>query len=121
STVWTKMKDLKRYLNLASEEKLIYVDPDAITFPNPEPQMSTVYLNRNEIKALMHIFDPDLLDQTQYNVLRAFLFICFTSLRIGDIYKAGNGMLISPGMLTFVAGKNKNKKPKRINIPLVPL
>lgn len=121
STVWTKMKDLKRYLNLAREEKLIYVDPDAITFPNPEPVMPTVYLNRNEIKALMHIFDRDLLDETQYNVLRAFLFICFTSLRIGDIYKAGNGMLISPGMLTFVAGKNKNKKPKRINIPLVPL
>lgn len=120
-TVWTKIKDLKAYLRLANDEKTINVDYEAMSFPNSPPTPVTVYLNRDEVRSLMQILDPHYLSPTEYNVLRAFLFTCFTSLRISDLYLAGNEMLVSPRMLTFVARKNRNKSPKRINIPLVPL
>ena len=120
-TIWTKIKDLKTYLRQADHEKMIAVHKEAMEFPNTPPTAVTVYLNRDEIRSLIMIMDPQYLAPTEYNVLRAFLFTCFTSLRISDLYTAGNEMLVSKDMLTFIARKNKNKKPKKIQIPLVPL
>lgn len=120
-TVWTKIKDLKAYLRIANQEKTISVDQDAMKFPNSPPAAVTVYLNREEIKSLIMLMDDQYLTPTELVVLKAFLFTCFTSLRISDLYTAGNQMLVSKDMLTFVAKKNKNKRPKRIQIPLIPL
>lgn len=120
-TIWTKIKDVKTYLALAQKERTISVNTEAVKFPNTPPAPTTVYLNRAELRALMDILDPQYLSPTEYTVLRAFLFTCFTSLRISDLYAAGNEMLVSANMLTFIARKNKNKTPKKIDIPLVPL
>lgn len=121
STVWTKIKTLKRYLKLADEEKFIYVDKDAIAFPNPDPPQNTIFLNRQEINRLIMLMDPLYLTTIEYNVLRAFIFTCFTSLRISDLYDAGKAMLIEENMLTFTANKGRTRTPKRVKIPLIPL
>lgn len=121
STVWTKIKTLKRYLKLADEEKFIYVDKEAIEFPNPDPPQNTIFLNRAEVKRLLMLLDPLYLTKIEYNVLRAFIFTCFTSLRISDLYDAGKAMLIEENMLTFTANKGRTRTPKRVKIPLVPL
>jgi len=120
-TVWSRIKDIKHYLRLANDEKTIHVDPTAYEYPNPEPQNITIFCNRDEIKRLMMLNDPSYLTKTEHVVLRAFLFTCFTSLRISDVYVAGNGMMITKNMLTFTAQKNRSKKPKRIHIPLIPI
>lgn len=120
-TIWTKIKDLKAYLKLASQEKTITVHKEAMKFPNSPPQAVTIYLNREELRSLMMLLDEDYLTPTENVVLRGFLFTCFTSLRISDLYTAGNSMLVSKDMLTFIAKKNKSKTPKRVQIPLIPL
>lgn len=120
-TVWTRIRDLKGYLALANEEKIVHVDESAVNFSNPEPATVTTYLNREEIKRLMNLLNPDKVTDTEYVVLRAFLFTCFTSLRISDVYKAGNKMLVSHSHLTFTAKKNQRRAPKRVNIPLIPI
>ncbi len=85
STVWTTMKDLKRYLGLANEEKFLFVDEDAVRFPNPEPAPITIFLNREELKRLIMLMDESYLTKNELNVLKAFIFTCFTSLRISDV------------------------------------
>lgn len=121
STVWTKIKDLKRYLKLASEEKLIFVNEEAVRFPNPEPKSNPIFCNREELQRLMRLMDPYYLTPIEYNVLRGFIFTCFTSLRISDLYDAGRDMLLEENLLTFTAYKGRKRTPKRVRIPLIPL
>lgn len=120
-TIWTRIRDLKAYLNFANEEVSIYVDPQAVEFPNPEVEVNTTYLNRAELRRLMLLHDPLLLTSIQYNVLRGFLFTCFTSMRISDLYLANTDWQLSQNQLVFVQRKNARRKPKTIRIPLIPI
>lgn len=121
STIWGRIKDLKRYLNLASKEKTIFVDPEVLKFPNPPVIPVTIYLNREELKRMIALQDDLILTGTELSVLKAFLFTCFTSLRISDLYRAGENMLVSKNMLSFIAKKGDEKTPKYIRIPLIPI
>src|SRR5690606_23416740 len=81
----------------------------------------TTYLNREELRRLFKLMDPACLTCVEFSVLKAFLFTCFTSLRISDLYEAGNKMLVADNMLTFTAKKNRARRPKLIHIPLLPM
>lgn len=117
-TIWRRMKDLKAYLKLASEDPMIYVAEDAVEFPNPEPEEETIFLNRDELRRLMIVLRSGLLTDVQRNVLKAFLFTCFTSLRISDLYRSNAEWLISDNMLVFTQWKNRRKSPTTVHIPL---
>jgi integrase len=121
STTWTKIKDLKHYLNMADDEVTISVDKDAIEFPNSKPEEETIFLDRDELRRLMMIYDERLLTGVQFNVLKAFLFTCFTSLRISDVYRAGKNWMVTKNMLTFTMYKGHKRKPKIVHVPLVPM
>lgn len=120
-TIWRRMKDLKSYLKLASEEPEIYVADEAVEFPNPRPEEETTFLNRDELRRLMILLRSGLLTGVQRNVLKAFLFTCFTSLRISDLYRANSEWMVSDDLLVFTQWKNRRNKPKTIRIPLVPM
>lgn len=119
-TLWRRMKDLKAYLRLASKEPEIHVEQDVVSYPNPRPvDNNTVYLNRDELRRLLIVLRSGQLTETQYNVLKAFLFTCFTSLRISDLYRANAKWMISDSLLMFTQQKNQRKQPKTIRIPLI--
>lgn len=121
TTIWTRIRDVKAYLAMAGEEASIFVDEGAVSFPNPEPQTITVYCNRDEIRLLMILLMSGRLTKTEYNVLKAFLFTCFTSLRISDLYRANADWVISENMLMFTQFKNHQRRPKTVRIPLIPI
>lgn len=121
NTVWNRIKDLKRYLRLAQKEVGVYVNPEAARYRNNPTVQAPVYLNRDELKRMMLILDARALTPTQYNVLRAFLFTCFTSLRISDVYRVGKDWMVTDSYIQFVARKNREVAPKQIRIPLVPM
>lgn len=80
----------------------------------------TTYLKRDEIQRLINLQNEPL-KEIERNVLRAFLFQCFTSLRISDVYKANKKWMMSETMIIFTMQKNIDRAPKTIKIPIIPI
>lgn len=118
-TIWAKMACVKAYLRLAGMEPLIFVDEGALNFPNPKTKVQTTYLNVEELRRLIIMLEGDLTNR-QLRVLEAFLFTCFTSLRISDVYAANSQWEVQQGFLDFVPHKNR-KRGQKIRIPLIPI
>lgn len=119
-TIWDRIRTVKTYLNRAAQEPMIFVNPDARKFSNKKATAETVYLNKDELTRLIILFDELLLTETQYQVLGAFLFTCFTSLRISDVYLANKSWEVRTDILKFMPYKNR-KSRKVIEIPIMPM
>lgn len=118
-TVWARIKDVKTYLRHASAEPMLFVDPEAINYPNPKPQTVTVYLVEDEVKRLEALRRKPI-TELQEKVLKGFLFCCFTGLRISDLYNSNPQWEVEDDFLTFIPFKNR-KKGKLLKIPFIPL
>lgn len=116
ATIWGRIKDIKTYLHLAIEDG-ISLNTDFENFTNTPPLPSLVYLEEEEINRLMGLFLSNRLDQVRQQTLRAFLFSCFTSLRISDVYRAEWGWVQLNNELHFVPWKNR-RFHKEVQIPL---
>jgi integrase/recombinase XerD len=119
-TIWARIKDVKTYLELASKEPMLYVNAEAIDFPNPKPVYSTTFCNKEELRRLMILHRDGTGREIEHQVLGAFLFTCFTSLRISDLYRVNSQWQISAGCLKFIPKKNE-KKQRFLEIPIMPL
>ncbi|RQO65067.1 hypothetical protein DBR40_24655 [Pedobacter sp. KBW01] len=115
-TIWGRIKDVKTYLHLAIEDGLT-VNPDFENFVNTPPLPSITYLEENEINKLLSLYNSNRLDDVRQNVLRAFLFSCFSSLRISDIQLAEWGWVTLNNELQFIPYKNRRFK-REVIIPL---
>lgn len=118
-SIWAKISCTKGYLNRASKEPMIYVDPAAVNFPNPKVEERTTYLDIDELRRMIILLEADLHD-VQFRVLQAFLFTCFTGLRISDLYLSNSKWELQTGFLDFCPYKGR-KKGKWIRIPLIPI
>src|SRR5690606_19124028 len=121
NTIWTRVKELKTMLRHASEEVSIHVEESALSYSNKAVENPIVYLNRDEVKRLKNMLINGELTEAKANILKAFLFSCFTSLRISDIYAADKSWFLTENFLFFTMQKNKDRFPKRIKIPIVPM
>lgn len=121
NTIWTRIKDLKAFFSIAKDEIQVYVQQDVIDFPNPYVESESTYLNKNEIIRLIQQMDADVLNPTQFNVLKAFLFCCFSGIRISDLYNSKYSWMYSDNFMKFTMQKNSERRPKTITIPLIPI
>ena len=121
NTIWTRIKDVKALLKVANDEATIYVDPAAIEYENRYIDTPITFLNREELKKLIKLQRSYTLSDQDENVLKAFLFSCFTSLRISDIYEANQGWMLSENFLLYTMVKNRQRKPKTVKIPIAPI
>lgn len=121
NTVWTRLKDLKSFFRVANEEIQVYVPSEVLDFPNPYQESESTYLNKGEIIRLIQQLDADILNPTQFNVLKAFLFCCFSGIRISDLYNSKYSWMYSDNFMKFTMQKNSERKPKTITIPLIPI
>lgn len=121
NTIWTRLKDVKAMLKVANDEATIHVDPAAIEYENRYIDTPITYLNRDELRKLIKLLRSHTLIEQDENVLKAFLFSCFTSLRISDIYEANQGWMLSENFLLYTMVKNRMRKPKTIKIPIAPI
>lgn len=121
NTIWSRLKDVKMILRHADEEATIFVNPDALNYKNSYIKTPTTFLNKAEVRELMKLERSKSLKTEDQTVLQAFLFSCFTSLRISDIYAAERGWFLSDNFLFFTMHKNRNRKPKTIKVPLAPI
>lgn len=121
NTIWTRIKDVKSLLRVANEEATIHVDQAAIDYENRYIETPVTYLNRDELQKLINLLRSHTLVDQDENVLKAFLFSCFTSLRISDIYEANQSWMLSDNFLLYTMVKNRMRKPKTIKIPIAPI
>ena len=117
---WTTIKTVKCYLQRAKAEPMIFVDDNVAGFKNPMPKWKTNFLNRNEVNALIKLHQQGELSFYEKEILRAFLFTCFTSLRISDVYRVNGKWRVTDGFLDFIPKKNEKKK-KWVHIPIMPM
>lgn len=120
NTVWTKLKDFRTYLNLAKKEKILFDYPFGTKFKMPRTESRIEFLHEKEFQKLKeHYLSEDITD-AEKPVLRAFLFSCYTSLRLSDII-ALRGKNIKNDVIEFEPQKTRESETKKILKLRIPL
>lgn len=114
--VWSRMKDIRTYLNIADNEDLP-VQKSVRKYKIKRSSSSLIYLESDEIDLLVKKFNAKNLSDLHQHVLAAFLFGCFTGLRISDLQKANWGWMAVGKVLKFVPHKNR-KANRELIVPV---
>jgi integrase/recombinase XerD len=115
NTVVTGLKELKTYLNHAIKDGHRIKNPfENYRFRYQDGKREA--LDREELQKLKDYFATSDLQETEKEVLRKFLFSCYTGLRVSDSAKLHSNM-IQNGVLQLDTVKGK-KFGKKVSIPL---
>ncbi|MFH0756916.1 MAG: site-specific integrase [Bacteroidota bacterium] len=110
-------KILKIYLNIAVRKKIISHNPLTDKMPEKRAKTSREFLTEKEVQDLVSIYNKGILQDNQQKILRHFLFMCFTGLRISDLRSVEMDQVIN-GTLIYSAIKTRNSKREIIKVPL---
>lgn len=99
NSVWVTVLKLKTVLNLAVKEKIIPLNPAKFVKVKLE-ETEKIFLTVDELKKMYNT------DYKEKDVKRAFLFACYTGLRLSDI-KALTWKQIRESKLYFIQQKTK--------------
>jgi integrase/recombinase XerD len=110
-------KNLKTYLNIARRKQLITHNPLEAYSPVKRVTPEREFLSEEELRKLQKLYARNYLNKTDHRILRHFLFMCFTGLRISDL-KAVQMEDIHKDLLIFTAYKTRERKPAATKIPL---
>jgi integrase/recombinase XerD len=116
NTVHTKMRILRNYLNVAVRKGIITENP----FSSVKIKKTTttrVFLTSVELNILWELYISGKLLPAKQKILRHFLFMCFTGLRISDMKLLTKTSIIAD-MLVFNVKKTKNTKRDMVKVPL---
>lgn len=118
NTVWKKLKDMRTYCNWAKKDQYVFIYPFK-GFKMPTVVSRVDYLNEEEFLTLKRHFYSDKLEEGHVKTLRAFLFSCYTGLRISDLM-AITWKEVRRGTLKFKPYKKTRDIMEEINVPLHP-
>jgi site-specific recombinase XerD len=116
NSVWTKFKDFRTYINLAKAEGHHFEYPFK-GFKMPKLVSRVEFLTEEEFQRLKTYFYSGRMDEGHETTLRAFLFACYTGLRISDI-KVVNWRSINNNILTFKPQKQPREMITVVEMPL---
>lgn len=120
NTIWTRLKDIRTYMNTAKKEGIKFDYPFGSDFKMPKAQSRLNYLSEAEFQKLKTHYQT-LENPHQKKVLKAFLFACYAGgMRITDICTI-KGKAIQGDTLKFEPSKGKHSETKKfteIEIPL---
>lgn len=117
NTVQKMLGYFRAYLNIAIREEIINVNPlDFIELKRIATQI--VFLTEAELKKLWGFYDRNEYAFNYHKILRHFLFMCLTGIRISDL-KRLTPSSVQDNKLIFVPYKTRTKKEKELTIPLV--
>jgi integrase/recombinase XerD len=116
NTIHGKMRVLRNYLNIAVRRGIITENP-FVRVKLKKASVNRVFLNSGEVKSLWNLYTSKTLSEKHHKVLRWFLFMCLTGLRVSDL-RAINHSNIEGQILMFAPWKTKNSKRDLVKIPL---
>jgi len=108
NTIAAHHKALRFFINEAIRLKILFENPYE-NFKVKKRKTERMYLTRNELKSLMNLYNDHSLTPSKQEILRAFLFMCFTSIRFSDV-KALTDENIINNVLVFTVQKTTNSK-----------
>ena len=116
TTVSDKIKHIKIYLHLAKKEGLKFKMPSARALKVAQPPSNVQALTRAQLKKAIELYKKQYLEDGAQQVLRLFLFSCFSGLRYGDIASLSHDNFIDK---TLIITPQKTKRlGKLLKIPL---
>jgi integrase len=122
NTILGRLKDFRTYLNQAKKQNINFDYPFSQGFKMPKSESRIEFLHESEFLKLKEYFESENIYPYHYQVLRGFLFCCYTGLRISDLLDL-RGRNITNNKLTFSPQKTRfseTKKFSTIEIPLHP-
>ena len=115
STREGQMKNIRTYVKLALKDGNIFEDPYKVVKVS-HPQTWPDVLTREQLHALLAVFDDPNTPKNWQLVLRHFLFSCFTGLRISDAKTVSHNNI--KGHWLELMPKKTAGKQKIVRIPL---
>ena len=117
STINTTMSCIKKYCRAAIKEGYMTKNPFENIKVKTRSKSDFTYLTEEELTTLVDLYKSNSLTENYQSVLQIFLFMCFSSLHIGD---AKNIRIegIGKSSFTYYRIKLRNSKPDPIVIPL---
>jgi len=116
NTVHTKMRVLRNYLNVAIRKGIISENP-FLKVKLKKVSTQRVFLTFEELNTLWELYTAKKLLPAKQKILRHFLFMCFTGLRISDLKQLSVNSVVGD-MLVFNVRKTKNIKRNMVKVPL---
>ena len=116
NTAYKNMASLKKYVRLAYKDG--YMDENPFEdWKIRKVQSNCVYLVEEELNRLIELYKSGELEYHLHRTLEFFLFMCFSSLHIGDAKKLKLEQF-SKSSFTYFRIKLRNSKPEPIVVPI---
>lgn len=121
NTVHAKLKDVRTYINIAIKKGYVIEYPFK-GFKMPKQTSRIEYLNEKEFTELKQYFFEKLdgTGTSHERSCRAWLFISYTGLRIGDAQKVTHND-IRGDVLRFIPTKSTRENQRVVEVPLIQL
>lgn len=116
--IWSRIKDVKAFIEVADKEGLA-INSDFRNYKNKKPEGKTIWLEEAELRRLIQLHQSGTLEGNTATCLQAFLFACFTGLRISDLQRLNSAWIVD-NELRFIPKKTQ-KLQKEVVVPLIPL
>jgi integrase/recombinase XerD len=113
SSINNLIRKLRQYVMQAIKDGFVFENPFRNLSLNEKEEINIIALNTEEIKILIDLYNSGKLTLSQRDILKQYLFSCFTGLRLSDIKSLKNSD-IKENILKLTAKKNR----KNIEIPL---
>ncbi|TSA38275.1 MAG: hypothetical protein D4R64_03575 [Porphyromonadaceae bacterium] len=109
-------KTIRSYIQIAIRKGLLKESPMA---KNPVKQLGgkRIFLSDVELRQMIELYRAGTLSDSRQNVLRWFLFSCFTGLRLSDLKRITFDD-IAGDLLILIPYKSRNNSAKTVKIPL---
>lgn len=116
NTAYKNMAILKKYVRLAYEDG--YMDENPFKkWKIKKGTASCVYLTEDELGTLVKLYKEGELEYKLHKTLEFFLFLCFSSLHIGDAKKLKLEQFTNESF-TYFRMKLETRKPEPIVVPI---
>ena len=121
SASWCRIKDVKAYLNIALMKDKLAVNVDYKRFVAPCYGSEPTWLDKEEVEKIFKLYNSENLNSTDKRDIRAFLFACFTGLRISDLKRWNKTWIVGNDIVFEPAKGVITRKKKTLKIPIIPL
>ena len=116
NTAYKNMAVLKKYVRLAYKDG--YMDENPFEeWMIRKVKTNCVYLTEEELETLVDLYRHGRLEYKLHKTLEFFLFMCFSSLHIGDVKRLQLEQFTDTSF-TYFRIKLKNRKPEPIVVPI---
>lgn len=117
STINKNLAVIKKYVRAAVHDGYMLENPFTDIKISRKINTIPVFLKEEELMLLLNLYRSGKLSAGRQSTLEVFLFMCFTSLHIGDVRRLKIEQLTG-NSFTYYRLKNRNSKPDPIIVPL---